>query len=170
MKTRMIMLLLSFLSWGAYAQHDHAAQGDSKDQAQGHVMFTDEKVGAAYSHYLHLKDALVASKSVEAKKAASELQKSLTTLSNAKKATESASRIAAATDLNIQRREFSVLSNEMTVLIKASKLSMGSIYLEYCPMANSNEGAFWLSNEKQIKNPYFGDAMLRCGSVKETIQ
>jgi hypothetical protein len=58
----------------------------------------------------------------------------------------------------------------MKSLVKASKLSMGSIYVEYCPMANDNEGAYWLSNEKQIKNPYFGDAMLKCGSVKETIQ
>jgi hypothetical protein len=58
----------------------------------------------------------------------------------------------------------------MTTLIKSSKLSAGALYLEYCPMANNNEGAFWLSNEKQIKNPYFGDMMLTCGSVKETIQ
>ncbi|MBA4058359.1 MAG: hypothetical protein C0490_26815, partial [Marivirga sp.] len=50
------------------------------------------------------------------------------------------------------------------------KLSMGILYLEYCPMANNNEGAYWLSNEKEIKNPYFGDKMLKCGSVKETIQ
>jgi hypothetical protein len=37
-------------------------------------------------------------------------------------------------------------------------------------MANENTGAFWLSNEKEIKNPYFGSMMLKCGSVKETIQ
>jgi hypothetical protein len=47
---------------------------------------------------------------------------------------------------------------------------MGSVYVAYCPMANNNEGANWLSNDKEIKNPYFGDKMLRCGSVKETIQ
>lgn len=170
MKKTIMIALVALVSFGAYAQHDHAAHGDSKDQAQGHVMFKDEKVSTAYSHYVHLKDALVASKSDEAKKAASELQKSLTSLSNAKKATESASKIAASADLDDQRKEFSTLSNEMTSLVKASKLSMGSIYLEYCPMANNNEGAYWLSNEKQIKNPYFGDAMLKCGSVKETIQ
>jgi hypothetical protein len=47
---------------------------------------------------------------------------------------------------------------------------MGSVYVAYCPMANNNEGANWLSNDKEIKNPYFGDKMLRCGSVMETIQ
>ena len=58
----------------------------------------------------------------------------------------------------------------MATLVKGGKLSAGALYLEYCPMANNNEGAYWLSNEKQIKNPYFGDMMLKCGSVKETIQ
>ena len=94
----------------------------------------------------------------------------MTALSNVKKALESASKIAATSDLEGQRKEFSTLSNEMTSLVKNSKLSMGAIYVEYCPMANNNEGAHWLSNEQQIKNPYFGDAMLKCGSVKETIQ
>jgi 3-methyladenine DNA glycosylase Mpg len=170
MKKTIMIALVALVSFGAYAQHDHAAHGDSKDQAQGRAMFKDNKIGTAYAHYVHLKDALVASKADEAKKASSELQKSLTSLGNAKKATESASRISATTDLEEQRKEFSTLSNEMTSLVKASKLSMGSIYVEYCPMANNNEGAYWLSNEKQIKNPYFGDAMLKCGSVKETIQ
>jgi hypothetical protein len=58
----------------------------------------------------------------------------------------------------------------MATLVKGGQLSAGALYLEYCPMANGNEGAYWLSNEKQIKNPYFGDKMLKCGSVKETIQ
>jgi ABC-type cobalt transport system substrate-binding protein len=170
MKKTIMIALVALMSFGAYAQHDHAAHGGSKDQAQAQVTFKDEKLGTAYSHYIHLKDALVASKSDEAKKAAAELQKSLASLSNAKTVAESASKIAATSDLDDQRKEFSTLSNEMTTLVKASKLSMGSIYVEYCPMANNNEGAYWLSNEKQIKNPYFGDAMLKCGSVKETIQ
>ena len=83
---------------------------------------------------------------------------------------EAASKIAASSDLKEQRKVFSTLSNEMATLVKGGKLSMGMLYLEYCPMANGNTGAFWLSNEKQIKNPYFGDMMLTCGSVKETIQ
>jgi hypothetical protein len=170
MKKTIMIALVALVSFGANAQHDHTAQGGGKDQGEGHIIFKDEKIGAAYAHYVHLKDALVASKSDEAKKAASELQKSLTSVSNSKKATESAAKISAVTDLEKQRKEFSTLSNEITSLVKVSKLSMGSIYLEYCPMANNNEGAYWLSNEKQIKNPYFGDAMLKCGSVKETIQ
>ena len=30
-------------------------------------------------------------------------------------------------------------------------------------MAFNNEGAYWLSDAEQIRNPYFGDKMLTCG-------
>lgn len=168
MKQMMIIALLLLVSWGAYAQHDHA--GHDKKVDQGHVMFKDEKTGAAYEHYTDLKDALVASNETETKKAADQLQKALASVKGGKKASDEAARVANASSLDDQRVAFSGLSSEMATLVKGGKLSMGEVYLEYCPMANNNEGAYWLSNEKAIKNPYFGDKMLNCGSVKETIQ
>ena len=36
-------------------------------------------------------------------------------------------------------------------------------------MANDDKGGYWLSIEKEIKNPYFGSKMLKCGEVKGTI-
>jgi hypothetical protein len=166
MKKQFAILMLAFVSLGAYAQHDHASHSQEKSDPK----FKDEKVGTAYMHYIHLKDALVASNSGEAKKAAGELEKSLSSIPDSKKAPDAAKSIASSSDLKDQRKTFSSLSNEMTILVKASKLASGSLYVEYCPMANNNEGAFWLSNEKEIKNPYFGDMMLKCGSVKETLQ
>jgi len=159
-----MMLCLVLATWGANAQHDHASQGDDQ------VMFEDDKLGAAYTHYLHVKDALVASKPAEAKKGASELQKALKEVKGSAKAAQATTKLINASDLTRQREAFSVLSNEMATLVKGGKLSKGSLYLEYCPMANNNQGAYWLSNDKEIKNPYFGDKMLKCGSVKETIQ
>jgi Cu(I)/Ag(I) efflux system membrane fusion protein len=41
----------------------------------------------------------------------------------------------------------------------------GTIYVQHCPMADNNKGADWLSKEKEIKNPYFGNSMLTCGEV-----
>lgn len=117
-----------------------------------------------------MKDALVASKTEDAKKGATELQTALKAVSGSGKALEATTKLVNALSLAEQRKVFSALSNEMAALVKSSKLSMGTLYLEYCPMANNNEGAYWLSNEKEIKNPYFGDKMLKCGSVKETIQ
>ena len=145
-------------------------------------IFKDAKVGIAYEYYLHLKDALVGSKPNETRVTAGELQKSLAFVTNGKKAADEAGEVASSTNLADQREAFSGLSNEMTTLIKGGKLSMGMLYLEYCPMANNNAGAYWLSNEKEIKNPYFGDTMgngdkmrnfgdkmRKCGSVKEMI-
>ena len=170
MKTKMMMLCLVLGSWAATAQHDHAKLGDAKKMEQNMAMFKDAKLGTAYEHYIHLKDALVASKSDEAKKGAAELQTSLKDVTGAAAAIELAAKFANAANLEEQRKIFSTLSNEMATLVKGGKLSMGMLYLEYCPMANNNTGAYWLSNEKEIKNPYFGDKMLKCGSVKEMIQ
>jgi hypothetical protein len=169
MKTKMITLCLVLISWGAFAQHDHTAKND-KQMDQNMAMFKDAKLGVAYEHYLHLKDALVASKGNEAKKGATELQKALLDVSGSTAASKAALEIVASTDLKVQRQAFSTLSNEMATLVKGAKLSVGTLYLDYCPMANGNTGAYWLSNTKEIKNPYFGDKMLKCGSVKEMIQ
>lgn len=168
MKTTMIALIM-LLSFGAYAQHDHANPSAQKTE-EAAPKFKDEKLGTAYEHYIHLKDALVASNTQDAKKAALDLQKSFVNISGSKKVVDEAKNVAGTSDLGEQRKAFSSLSNEMKALVKDGKLASGSLYVEYCPMANNSEGAFWLSNEKQIKNPYFGDAMLKCGSVKETIQ
>ena len=46
----------------------------------------------------------------------------------------------------------------------------GPVYYQYCPMAIEDKGAFWLSEIKEIANPYFGDIMLRCGETRETIE
>jgi len=160
MKSLITILIFITAISSAVAQHDHSAA----------VTFKDAKLGAAYEHYAHLKDALIASKSDEAKKASEELKNALKNVKGSASALTAATKLAAAKNIEEQRLLFSTLSNEMTSLVKGGQLASGSLYLEYCPMANDNEGAYWLSNEKQIRNPYFGDAMLKCGSVKETIQ
>jgi Cu(I)/Ag(I) efflux system membrane fusion protein len=44
------------------------------------------------------------------------------------------------------------------------------LYIQYCPMADRNNGARWLSDSKIVKNPYFGESMLKCGEVKGPIK
>ena len=41
-----------------------------------------------------------------------------------------------------------------------------ALYHDHCPMAQDNKGAMWLSETKEIRNPYFGDKMMTCGSVE----
>lgn len=168
MSQKMILAIaLALVSWGAFAQHDHGDKKEMSDKME--PMFKDKNMGAAYSQYILLKEALVGSEAVEAKNAAKMLEGPLSAVNNGKAAKIEAAKIANTSSLNDQRKAFAFLSNEMTILVKASMLAMGEIYLEYCPMANGNTGAYWLSSQKEIKNPYFGDKMLKCGSVKETI-
>ncbi|MEJ1241707.1 DUF3347 domain-containing protein [Chryseolinea sp. T2] len=78
--------------------------------------------------------------------------------------------IGAAGDIEGQRAAFSNLSNDLYKTIKAYGLSGETAYYEYCPMAFDNKGAYWLAKEEKIRNPYFGDKMLTCGSVQETLR
>ena len=81
---------------------------------------------------------------------------------------EIAEGITTAEDLEAQRKAFSQFSNAITSYFKVS-LSTGTLYRQHCPMAFDGKGADWLSKESAIKNPYFGDKMLNCGSVTATI-
>lgn len=68
-----------------------------------------------------------------------------------------------------QREHFDVLSKDMYDFVKAMKPSK-TLYLDHCPMYNDNKGANWLSEEKEIKNPYLGKKMPDCGTVKEELK
>ncbi|MDX2359466.1 MAG: efflux RND transporter periplasmic adaptor subunit [Crocinitomicaceae bacterium] len=73
-------------------------------------------------------------------------------------------------DLDVQRSVFDELSISMIKLAKAFGLNEYNYVIQYCPMANNDEGGYWMSGESVIRNPYFGDEMLQCGTVKDTIQ
>ena len=73
-------------------------------------------------------------------------------------------------DIDDLRDEFILLSEEMIAIAKASNPTDTKLYVQRCPMADRGEGARWLSFSNQIKNPYYGDAMLKCGSVVDSIQ
>lgn len=66
-----------------------------------------------------------------------------------------------------QREHFSSMSKDMYDLVKAFGAGM-TIYHDHCPMYNN--GAMWLSELKEIRNPYYGDKMMTCGSVEEMFQ
>jgi Cu(I)/Ag(I) efflux system membrane fusion protein len=55
-------------------------------------------------------------------------------------------------------------------LVTSFKLSSGELFVLYCPMANNNKGADWLSASSEVQNPYYGSAMLNCGELKSTLK
>jgi len=133
--------------------------------------------------YVKLKDALVQSDAESTKKYAQflaselakmdmKLLKSNTAHKNwmdvqkiLEKTTNSILKLDA---IKMQRTQFISLSSNMIKAVQIFGINK-KIYNQFCPMANNDKGANWLSFQENIKNPYFGDAMLTCGNVEETI-
>ena len=67
------------------------------------------------------------------------------------------------------REEFKFLSDEMIRLLEKFNPMDKTIYIQLCPMADNGDGARWLSFSNQIRNPYYGASMLKCGSVTDSI-
>ncbi len=143
-----------------------------------------KQLGNAVSEYMKLKDALVAEDASNGQKKAEDLKKSLNNvdmsllkgdahnewmriLKQVKPATED---ISNSNDIKVQRNSFLVLGKSFSEAINTFGIDSNNkpIYLEFCPMANDDKGGYWLSFEKEIKNPYFGKAMMSCGEVKAT--
>src|SRR5690606_19103600 len=77
--------------------------------------------------------------------------------------------IQASASLEEQRQFFISLSEEMIKTLLVFGLNNQTIFVDYCPMANSDKGAYWLSDLENIRNPYYGDAMLTCGEIVREI-
>jgi hypothetical protein len=141
------------------------------------------KIQEVFDHYIHVKTALVNSDAPEAQNGAraivsvidgfdasvlpaeqkAEYEKSVAGIRT------SAQAITGESDLEKQRTIFAELSKHTYALIKTFGANR-TVYHDHCPMALNDKGANWLSDEKDIKNPYFGKDMLECGSVEEVIQ
>ncbi|MFC4510232.1 DUF3347 domain-containing protein [Flavobacterium buctense] len=67
-----------------------------------------------------------------------------------------------------QREHFATLSKDINDLIKMFGTNQ-KLYQDYCPMYNDGKGAIWISETKEIKNPFYGSQMLTCGSLKKTL-
>lgn len=84
---------------------------------------------------------------------------------------ENAEHIGAnAGKIDHQREHFELLSKDITDLIKTFGNGGQTLYKDFCPMANDGKGAFWVSETKEIKNPYLGGKMPTCGMVKEELK
>ena len=121
--------------------------------------------------YIVLKDALVNSDTKAAHQASNNLLKSIRNTEKLKdvsalKALETTTQnFIKSETLAQQRSAFVGLSKNLIKISKGFSSQNTTYYIQECPMANNNNGAQWLALEKGIKNPYFGEAMLDCGSV-----
>ena len=137
-----------------------------------------------YNSYISLKDALVKTDMALATASAKSLKKDLGRMDMKLLTNEAAheqwmalykpintnnNAIAQAANIETQRKHFKTLSDHFITAVQSFGINE-TAYKQYCPMANSDKGAYWLSKEKEVLNPYFGDQMLKCGEVKQVIE
>jgi hypothetical protein len=165
----------------------HASTEKATVQATGPQFQVDavfqQQLSGVFATYVSLKDAFVATDAAKVKAAAAKIQESLSkvdmmlltgvahndwmTYSIGLEA--SLKEIQSSDDIEAQRTSFSKLFDSLYKSIKAYGLGGATAFYEFCPMAFNNTGGYWLSDVAEIRNPYFGDKMLKCGSVEEKL-
>lgn len=135
--------------------------------------------------YFHLKDALVLTNDTMAIASAKLLKasadsikmdeltadKSIVEMANGYMGSITAEATALQGEKNIEgkRKSFQVISDNIYDLVRTVRFDKQVLYHQFCPMAFKDQGAYWLSPNSDVKNPYFGKKMLTCGEVKDSI-
>ncbi|WP_034918863.1 DUF3347 domain-containing protein [Gillisia sp. CAL575] len=164
-------------------EHDDMDMNDSSmNSAENKGMTQDKSASdAIVTNYLEIKNALVADNTEAAASSGGKLvsvfeafevsnyseaeQKELKEIiENAK---EQAEHIADS-PVDHQREHFEILSKDVVDLIAITGTNK-TLYQDFCPMYNDGKGAIWLSEIKEIKNPFYGSKMLTCGTMQKEI-
>ncbi len=87
------------------------------------------------------------------------------------KLSNASTRISGAKDIKGARDHFQALSLAMADILKGvgNPLSK-SLSFAFCPMAFNNLGAHWFQLGTNIRNSYFGETMLACGTIEQTLE
>jgi len=162
----------------------HDNDGDKSMGEKRNIESSDDKNDATsmmLDGYFQIKNGLVADDKKAAAKGGASLLKAfsefdMSTLTEAQhkeymeiveNATEQAEHIVKS-PIDHQREHFDVLSNDMNDIITLLGTDK-TLYQDFCPMYNDGKGAYWLSETKEIKNPFYGSKMLKCGKVHKQI-
>lgn len=175
------ILLLAVTYVNAQDGHNHSTMKmDNKKMDHSKMTIkSDAKAEAILSDYFNLKDALVNDDAKKAAQAGSKLIVSLKAFDRKtykgmqqmelieiiEDATEHAEHIVKS-PIDHQREHFKTLSKDVADLLAITGTA-NPLYEQFCPMYD--KGSAWLSTSKEVKNPYYGSKMLKCGSVKKQI-
>jgi len=167
-------------------EHDHSNhEHGSIDEKRNVSTNTGEMKGdlsVVLSHYFAMNESLVKDDASSAQKSGEQLKQALESFKGIdlsekeqnevneilESAIENAEHIAKS-EIDHQREHLIVLSVDLKDLIAIIGSSQ-KLYEAYCPMANNNEGAIWISNKEEISNPYMGSSMPKCGKVNRVIE
>ena len=189
--TLIVLALLAFVAWKFIFKSEKKSEKQEEKQQPLAIKENSGPFNQSYSEllnaYFGLKDALVASDTAKASAAA----KTLIAASDSLKLNEikgdtlgviketagsytstiksSATALSGEKDIKGKRKEFEMIADAMWNMTRTVRYDGQKLYWQFCPMAFNNKGAYWMSNEAEIKNPYFGNEMLNCGSVEDSL-
>ncbi len=171
--------------------HDHGGQGAMQEMPgsapRENVPISEKAqyvLEPLYNNYFDLKNHLVNDNFGRAVQAGKELRRTLGQvdmglfkgeaqniwMNNAAKLSNGLEHVHHYQTIEELRKAFQDISDAMIIMAQAFRPGSETIYVQHCPMADSNKGADWLSKEKDIRNPYYGASMLTCGEVTSTIE
>ena len=165
-----------------HSEGNHDNSDGHHDEHNSKMAMNGDQVGNAegvLSDYFNLKDALVNDDNKKAKEFGAVLAMSLKSLdvskfTAAQKAelteiiedgVEHAEHISES-DIKHQREHFKILSKDVTDMVAITGTA-NKLYEQFCPMYDG--GTAWLSMNKEVRNPYYGSSMLKCGKVQKEI-
>lgn len=143
-----------------------------------------KQISSLAQAYLKIKDALVQSDSELARVATKSFEMEvknvdMTLLSGyphsfwmkqQEKFLNYSNKLNGETEIDAQRLSFDKLSVEMIKAVQAFGIEDMELYIQHCPMAIDEDGADWISSQKEIFNPYFGSKMLKCGYTTDSLK
>lgn len=179
-----------------FYKHPDEATNDVKQTAlrvSAHTDAFNKSFTDMMQTYYTMKDALVDWDTAKASAAAMQLSAALpalplkemnadsliinTALSYSFNVDGQAKVLASEGNINAKRHAFNTLSENLYNLLRTVKYDQNTIYHDKCPMAFEDTiAAFWLSDQREIANPYLGNkhpkyhsGMLSCGSIEDSI-
>jgi len=184
----LVLAVVGLAAWKLFGGKEEAPHEKQKPVAiaENTGPFNESYQGLLNAYY-SVKDALVASDTAKARTAAqglilasdglkiNEIQGDSTGMikETAKSYTANISTTAKvlteSKGLDEQRKQFEMIAEALYSLTRTVKYAGQKVYWQYCPMAFNDKGAYWMSNDSVIMNPYFGNEMLHCGSVEDSL-
>ncbi|MGM0555585.1 MAG: DUF3347 domain-containing protein [Myxococcota bacterium] len=141
-------------------------------------------LGHMHDHYMAMSEAMVSDDSKAASAAAEKMHEQMGKLDGsalegeAQKAwkthqkvmSDSLGHMMEADDMKTMREQFSHMSEGIYGALHSFGGTDHPVHVAHCPMAMDGDGAYWLSTDKEISNPYMGAEMPGCGEFMATIE
>lgn len=183
-----ILSLLASCGGGESAKETPAAAPVAQALDSSAWSGTDRQLNPLLNRYLALKDALVEWDASAADQAATAFRTYADSLSKDSTVAPTIAQQLASLEaeaagflgdssLTEKRRAFHMMSQQLLPMLKEASFRAQPVYQQICPMAfNDNETAFWLSNQREVMNPYLGkkhpkyaSGMLHCGELGDSL-